>query len=306
MRQPKKHTLKELNFFPFSLSRIGFQIWLFIFTLAITLMLIGFQVSGRGGLWLGFLIAAFLLTIFYFYATPPIIAYLEGERVLGHHPQNLTELASKFARMIGAPIPSIYIFPSKNISAFGINQSVQGASIGLSSELLKKLSQDEIEVVIASQVAFIKSHTQFNFSLFAGLSHALIGFSAMLDSYWPTNWMAINSQPSRTRETLRLEFRPISSLIMPLAGAILRFNLNPQKYYSIDEITIQLTQKKLTLAEVLWKMHSYSQCQPLDIPPGTHHFFMTNPEGLRDSNWIFETHPKIDQRIRKISGYFPL
>ncbi len=275
---------------------MGLHIWLFMILLAITSMLIGFQVSGRSGLWVGFLISAFLLTLFFYFSTPQLVAFFNAHKVQGTDPDHLVQWAHKYARLLGVAPPDVYVFPSTSVTAFSLSPGVQDSLIAVSSELLRRLDKKEIEIVVGSQVAFIKSHSHFNFNLVSGFAYSFIGFAQLLDSYWPTNWRS-GFQPS---------FRPFLTITLPIAGALLRFSQVSQKHFLNDETIALLTADKALIAKVLWKLDFYSQSRPLDILPGTNHFFMTNPDGFRDSSWFFESHPKIDDRIRRLAGRYPL
>lgn len=296
MRNPAKVDLKNLSLFPFILSRIGLQIWIFVFLMSLTLMLLGFQFSGRSGLWMGFLISAFFLTLFFFFSTPALLTQLQCSPVRGSDPDNLKEMTVRFSKLLGVATPDIYVFPSRSVTGFALSQGINSSSIAVSSELLRRLTESEREVVIALLVGFIKSHSHFNFNLASGFAHSLIGFAQLLDSYWPTNWSAQK----------HLQFRPFLYLSLPVAGTILRFAQTTQKHFANDEVVTQVLNDKNRLAQVLWKLDAYSHSLPLDIPPGTHHFFVTNPEGSRESNWFFESHPKMDQRIRRLAGHYPI
>ncbi len=296
MRNPAKIDLKSLNFFPFSLSRIGLQVWAFVILLAITLMLLGFEISGRGGLWLGFLIAASLLILFFFFSTPPLLNFLKAQEIKGHDADKLMFYTQKYSRILGVAAPDVFIFPSQSVTAFAIGQGIQHSAVAVSSELLRRLRPEEVEVVIASLVGFVRSHSHFNFNLASGFSHSLIGFAQLLDSYWPTNW----------KSNSKMKLSPFLSLTLPLAGAVLRFAQTSQKHFDNDEIISHVLGDKMRLAQLLWKLDSYSQTLPLDILPGTNHFFLANPEGLKDSGWFLDSHPKIDQRIRRLAGHYPL
>lgn len=295
MRNPSKEKLPIFNSFPFSLSRISLQIWLFVLMFSFTMMMLGFQLGGRGGLWVGFLSASVFFTMIYFFADPPLIHFFQARKISGQDPWGLLSIADKYSRQIGISSPDVYLMSSRSVCAFSLGPSFHQSSICLSTELLKRLSEEEVEAVVAHQVCQVKALSNFNFSILSAIVHSLTGVAVLMDSVWPTNWTKRGGR-----------FRPFLTLIGPLTGALLRFAQNDRKYFENDELAASLINNKKLLAHALWKIESYSQTRPLDIPPCTNHFFITNPEGLKESNWFFMTHPNLENRVRRLVGNYPL
>lgn len=296
MRNPVKNKPPIFTTFPFSLSQISLRIWLFMFLLSMVLMLGGYQIGSRAGLWIGFFVASIFFTMIYFFADPPLISFFNARKLSGQDPWGLNSLSAKYSRLIGIAAPDIYLVSSTSISAFSLGPSFRQSCICLTTELLKRLSVEEVQAVIAHQVCHAKGLGSFNFSILSALIHSLTGFAVLLDSAWPPNW----TQNGKSR------FHPFLTTAAPIAGALLRFAQNDRKYFENDELSASLIGSKKAIANALWKIESYCQTRPLDIPPCTNHLFITNPEGLKESSWFFMTHPNVENRIRRLVGTYPL
>ena len=77
-----------------------------------------------------------------------------------------------------------------------------------------------------------------------------------------------------------------------------------RQYYSMDQKLSALFKTKKQYSEWIWKMHTFwevsNQPQPLFLSP----LFLTNP--LTRLPFYFNIHPRIESRIEKLTGAFPV
>ena len=100
--------------------------------------------------------------------------------------------------------------------------------------------------------------------------------------------------------------RPFTTVLSPLAWLILKFSVTEKVYFQNDEMAGQLLKDRRFLAEALWKLEGLCTSYPMTLPLCNNHFFIVNPLGLKEKNWFLLAHPKVDVRIKKLIGYFPL
>lgn len=295
MRNPTKVPLSDVSIFPFTLARVSLKVWIFLGLLALTHLFMGYRLGGRTGLWIGFLMATALVSLVYFFSKAALLEKFKTRKLQGQDPWGLTGWVSKYSKMSGVPEPDLYLMEHSTPIAFSIGSSWNHASICLSTGLLQKLSPPEIEAVVAHQTCHIRRIENFSFAVSSALAHSLIGLATVLDRGWPGNWMR-----KGTRQ------RPFMTLFAPLAGLIIRIALSDRSYFEVDDLAINFLPDRKALASALWKIESYCQTEPLDILPCTNHLFIVNPEGLRESNWFFVTHPKLESRLKRLVGTYPL
>jgi heat shock protein HtpX len=299
MRNPSRNTTKvsftDFSIFPFSLSRMSLKVWLFLAALALTHLFLGYKIAGRPGLWIGFLLASTLILLIFTFSDPPLIEKYQAVRLKGQDAWNLRELAQKYARLAGVPLPDLYLMDRPTAIAFSMGPSWNQARVCVSTALLRKFSSAEIEAVIAHQVCHLRRLETFSFGVGSVLAHSVVGLAVVMDRGWFINW---------TKHGLRQ--RPFLTALAPVASMFLRMTLSDQSYFENDDLAASLIPDRKALATALWKMESYCQTEPLAILPCTNHLFMVNPEGLKESNWFFVTHPKIESRIKRLVGTYPL
>lgn len=295
MRNPTKVPLSEYSVFPFRITRVSLKVWAFLAVLALGHLFLGYRWGGRAGLWAGFALATMLVMLVYFFAEAPLLAHFKARKMKGQDAWNLRELTQKYSRFAGVPMADLYLMNHSTPIAFSMGASWNRASICVSTGLLQKMSPAELEAVVAHQVCHLRRLETFLFSVSSALANSLVGLAAVLDRGWPFNW-------SRKE----IKYRPFLTLFAPVAGFIVRIAVSDRSYFEIDDLAASLVSDSKTLAQALWKLESYCQTQPLEILPCTNHLFIVNPEGLKESNWFYVTHPKMESRLRRLVGTYPL
>ncbi len=295
MRNPTKVPFSNMTLFPLTLARVSLKVWIFLLALAIVQLYLGYRLGGRPGLWIGFLWSVSFISLIYFFADARLLKKFKVRKLSGQDAWNLTEMVDKYSRLAGVPRPDIFLMDHPTPIAFSMGSSWNQARICLSTGALQKLTNPEIEAVLAHQVCHLRRLEMFSFAVSSSVANSLIGLAQVLDRAWPANW-----GKKKPRQF------PFLTLLSPLAGLILRIALSDRSYFEIDDLAQNFLVDRKALATALWKLESYCQAEPLDILPCTNHLFIVNPEGLKESNWFFVTHPKMENRLKRLAGTYPL
>jgi heat shock protein HtpX len=261
-------------------------------------MMLGYHWGGRSGLFVGFVLTvAFHLLIFLF-GDSPLVQFLDGRELKGQDPWGLQAIVSRNAKLLQLAKPNLYIFENSSAFAFSIGHHWwQKSSVCLSTGLLQRLTQREIEAVVTHQVCHIYRLNKLGFALLHVLAFSILGVGRVFDRLF-TALLPVKGHPSLQH--------PLTSLLAPLAWLILKLAASDKIYFETDEMAAAMLKDRSHLAEALWKLEGLSRCYPLTLPPCSHHFFIVNPSTHGEKNWFLLAHPKVDIRIRKLIGYFPI
>jgi heat shock protein HtpX len=286
----------------------------FLVTVSFAFLLTGYHFGGRFGLLASFIITVlFHLTLFFFGKTK-ILEHLNAKEISGQDPWGLVELVMGYADDLDIIPPSIYVSETPQVFAFTVNQdsslaidsiienSKENSIICFSTGLLNRLKRKEVESIVARQVTQAAYMNTFSRNIAHIFAFSILGLGSFLDHFWVINIL----KSSLSKQNKHNKQKPFSSILSPLAWLILKLPFSEQIYFDVDETTARLTNDRYSLAEALWKLEGYAAKQNINPPIGTHQYFAVNPFGLREKNWFLLTHPKIDNRIQKLLGYFPL
>lgn len=196
----------------------------------------------------------------------------------------------------GLPMPKVYIMEDSALNAFatgrGPNRSVVAATTGL----LAKLSDTELEGVMAHELGHIKNYdVRVN-----TLAFALVGIVSMIaDFFW---YIAIFGGRGRDSGNQLMSIVAIGAVILaPIAASMLQLAISRRREYLADATGALTTRYPEGLANALEKIAAFGPTLRRQNT-STAHMFIANPlKGKRVLN-LFSTHPPIEERIKILRG----
>jgi heat shock protein HtpX len=272
------------------------KVWIFIVASSLILLMLGYQLGERLGLMLGFLLAVALNFFVFFYGESRILARLNARELKGQDPWDVLPTVEKFCDHLGLEYPEVYVIPTDVETAFCVNHSWRKGSMALSSGLLKRFSPEDLEAVLAYQVCYLRKLDSFSAGVTFTLANAVIGLGQLLDNFWPPNYFLSSNRKQK----------PFLKIMTPLGWFLVKLANSHRKFFENDLQASELIHDRFRMAEVLWRLEGLAQTQPLKAPPCSSHLFVVNPEGFRQKNYIFRSHPSIQKRLQKLMGYYPI
>ncbi|NBB85737.1 MAG: M48 family metalloprotease, partial [Bacteroidetes bacterium] len=155
--------------------------------------------------------------------------------------------------------------------------------------ILRQLSDQELEGVIAHELAHIKNRDILTSSVAATMAGAItyLAYFAMFFG-------------GRDRN-------PIVSLLLfllaPLAATVIQMAISRSREYAADKEGAAICRNPQALASALDKLARGVEARPMQqAEASTAHMFIANPfsGGLKGLQSLFSTHPPMDERIRRL------
>jgi heat shock protein HtpX len=200
----------------------------------------------------------------------------------------------------GVPVPRLYLIDDTAPNAFATGRDPQHAALVVTTGLLDKLDRLELEGVIAHEMAHIQNY-DIRLSTIAAV---LVGVIALL-----SDWFLRSMRWGRRRGSREggsgsgpLVLVGIAlALLAPLAAQLLRLAVSRSREYLADASGVMLTRYPEGLAAALEKISA--DPEPLEVAnKATAHLYIINP--LREwggwANGLFNTHPPIEERLRRL------
>lgn len=277
------------------------KVWALLIALSISFLALGHSFFGRPGLFFGLLIALGINFLVFAFGDSRLVSFFKGRAVRGQDGWGLIEKIAVFAHKASIPQPTLFIIPLQTPTAFALGHTWHNSAIVLSQGLIDRLSDEEVESVLALEIAKIKSLDTFASGVTHVLGYALLGLGRWLDYLWIANFFSRKNG---------VHFRPFSSLFYPFAWVLIRLTISPQALLLNDTVAAQLIGDARRLAETLWKLESYATTRPFPTLPLSHHLFVVSPlsntgPNVNRKNW-FTIQPLVEQRIRNLVGYYPI
>ncbi|MFW0862613.1 MAG: M48 family metallopeptidase [Candidatus Komeilibacteria bacterium] len=203
----------------------------------------------------------------------------------------------------GLPAPKVHIIPDDSINAFATGRDPEHASIAITTGAIDKLTNEELEGVIAHELSHIKN---YDIRLMM-IVIICIGIITLL-----ADWMIrarlygiggkkSNDSNSGQLGSIILIVGLILAILSPIFARLIQFAVSRKREYLADASGAMLTRYPEGLANALEKIKL--QNKPLKkVNKATAHLYISSPflgakRGLRKA---FATHPDIDDRIAKL------
>lgn len=275
--------------------------WVYMTGFFLLLIGIGFFVSQYYGnanilyIFAGFSI--FMNVISYWYSDKIVLSMYRAVPVAKADNPELYTIVENLAITAGLPMPRVYIVPDTAPNAFATGRDKNHASIAVTSGLLSILNKNELEGVVAHEMAHVGNRD----ILIATVVVVLVGLVSIIANIF-TNSLFFGGGRNRNREGSSPIFMIIGIVFIvlsPIVAMLIQFAISRKREYLADASGALLTRYPEGLASALEKISKYSQ--PLQrVNAATAHLFISNPLGGSGKKiaGLFATHPPAEDRIR--------
>lgn len=203
------------------------------------------------------------------------------------------------------PVPKVYIQEDDDINAFATGKDPEHGIICVTTTALRELDQEELEGVLAHELAHIKNY-DIRVTMYA---IALIGLVAMLGEmvFRSLFWGGGRSRSREGGGQAMLVIFLISLvfvILAPLLSRMVYFAISRSREYLADATGAHMSRNPEGLARALEKIGA-RQPRPHHGDRTVASLYFDNPFrrlGKKERNSVFSTHPPISDRVRRLRG----
>jgi len=216
----------------------------------------------------------------------------EGKRIY--------RLLENLAITAGLPMPKLYIIQDTAMNAFATGRDPEHSAIALTTGIIDRLEQIELEGVLAHELSHIGNRD----TLIQTISVVLLGLVALLSdwflriSFWGGGKKNNNDDNSKLGLIVGI-IAVVLAILAPIFIQLLHFAISRKREYLADASGALLTRYPEGLASALEKISQ--DTEPLEVANrATAHLFISNPfkgGGIKD--WM-STHPPTEKRIQAL------
>jgi len=258
------------------------------------LLAIGGALGGNGGLMIALIIAAVMNFGSYWFSDKIVLSMYRAQEVGPGHP--LYSVVQGLASRAGLPMPRVYIIPDMSPNAFATGRSPEHAAVAATEGILRMLNQEELEGVLAHELAHVKHRDILTSSIAATLAGAIMVIGNML------KWAAIfgGGRSSDDREGTNPLALLAIIILAPIAALLIQAAISRSREYDADAGGAALTGNPYGLVNALRKIEVGSKQIPMDANPATAHLFIIKPFSINGLLGLFSTHPPTEKRIERL------
>jgi heat shock protein HtpX len=232
--------------------------------------------------------------------------------------KQLVNVVEEMAIASGLPRPKIWIVPDSDPNAFATGRDTLTASVAVTEGLLNKLSRDELQAVVAHEMAHIRNLDVRLMTLLAGMVGAIAlmsdGMGRMVRGGVRVRGGGMSSGGRRGSgrggnplAIIILVLWLLTLVIAPIVSRLLAMAVSRKREYLADATGAQFTRNPMALATALEKLAGAAEATKA-ITRGAAHLCIVDPapsalstkEGFLAD--VLVSHPPILQRVIRLKG----
>ena len=226
--------------------------------------------------------------------------------------QNVVE---EMAIAAGLPVPQTYLVPDPDPNAFATGRDAEHASIAVTKGLLEMLNREQLQAVVAHEMAHIRNQDVRLMTVVA----ALVGAIALISDWAGRAFrhggprgMNRGSSGARGKKgggdllfLLLIVVWLVAIALAPIISHLLATMISRRREYLADATAAELTRNPLALASALEVIEAEAGATKA-IKQGSAHLCIADPLGRRvnqQEGWLADllaTHPPMRKRIEAL------
>jgi heat shock protein HtpX len=281
-----------------------FKTYLLMSTFLVMVIAISYGVAWYMGnpiiLYIGAALALFTSVGSYWFSDKIVLKMTGAKQIEKAHAPDLYNLVENLSITAGLPMPRIFIVEDSAPNAFATGRDPEHAVIAVTSGLLLILDRNELEGVLAHELAHVGNRDM----LVMTVAVVLAGFVAIVADIL-TRSLLFGGGGDRNRSPVFLVLGIVGIILAPIAAKMIQLAVSRKREYLADATGALLTRYPEGLASALEKISQNHQ--PMKrASHATAHLFISDPfkaevSGIRKKlAGLFQTHPPAQDRINKL------
>jgi len=265
------------------------------------ILVVGQALGGRRGMLLALIFAGVMNFVSYWFSDRIVLAMYRGREVSPADAPRFHAIVDRLIVRAELPKPKLYLLPGDSPNAFATGRNPAHAAVAATEGILNLMSDEELEGVIAHELAHVKNRDILISSVAATIAGAITFLATM------ARWGALfggyggNSNDGRDRGG-NIVTLLLTAILAPIAAMVVQMAISRSREFAADATGAQIAGQPYGLAKALEKLDAYSKRLPMQATQATAHMFIVAPfTGSAFMN-LFSTHPPIAERVRRLLG----
>jgi len=227
--------------------------------------------------------------------------------------RQLANIVTELSMAAGMPAPNVFVIDVDAPNAFAVGSDSRDASIAVTRGLLEAMDREELQGVVAHELAHVRNLDSRHGLLVA----LLVGAVIVLTEVFFAAVLEMATNPSFEADgladliasivmwvivsILAIVFAGTLRLVAPLAARAVQAAVSRDREYLADASSVAITRNPAGLISALRKLEASAGHMP-EANSGTQHLWIVNPvrEGKRGGRGWFDTHPATTDRIARL------
>lgn len=235
-----------------------------------------------------FLVIGLLMNVgAWFFSDTIAIKAMRGREIDARTGGDLYRMVEELSQRAGLPMPKVYLCPHAAPNAFATGRSPRKAAVAFTQGAVELLNRQEIEGVIAHELAHIKNRD----TLTSCIAATIAGVLATL-AHWGFFLMMGDRRGGNPLVMM------LVLILSAVGAALIQAAISRSREFVADADAATIVGSPDGLISALRKLEAYSKRVPLEQPnPAQNNLFIVEPLSADSATKLFATHPPTARRI---------
>jgi heat shock protein HtpX len=259
-------------------------------------LLVGQLLGGSSGLVVALIIGSLFNFIMYFFSDRLVLRMYGAQVVTAQEAPELYAMVDRLRQRAGLPMPKVAVAPHEQPNAFATGRSPDHAVVAVTTGILKHVPQEELEGVIAHELAHVKNRDMLIATVAAGIAGALSNLPYLL-----LFGGGRDDEGGHPFAQLAL------ILLAPIGAMLIQLAVSRQREFEADRVGAQILGRPMPLAHALIRLDNLAHRIPMEVAPAAAPLAQVNPLAAHGGGIakLFSTHPPTAERVDRLEAMVP-
>jgi heat shock protein HtpX len=257
-------------------------------------LVVGQLIGGSQGLVLALVLGSAFNLIMYFFSDRLVLRMYGAQVVTEEQAPELYRLVDRLRQRAGLPMPAVAVAPHEQPNAFATGRSPEHAVVAVTTGILKYMPQEELEGVIAHELAHVKNRDMLITTIAAGIAGAISNIPYL-----------IMFGGGRDGDGGGHPIAQLGLLLLaPIGAMMIQFAVSRQREFEADRTGAEIMGRPLPLANALRRLDALAHRIPMEVAPAAAPLAQVNPLAANGGGVLklFSTHPPIEERVARLEA----
>jgi heat shock protein HtpX len=254
---------------------------------------LGGVIGGSSGMVIALVLAGVMNFVMYFGSAQMVLRMYGARVVTAAEAPELYEIVDRLRQRAGLPMPTVAIAPHAQPNAFATGRNPEHAVVCVTEGLLRTVGREELEGIIAHELAHVRNRDMLLQTFTATLAGAVSNLAHF----------GFFFGGSRDEEGGNPAAGLLMAIVAPIAAMLIQFAISRQREFKADAVGAQISGRPLALASALKKLEVAAHQIPMQVSPAAAPLAIVNPlAAFGGMARLFSTHPPTAERVARLEA----